>query len=246
MKEVSRIKIEGASGYCPYEDAYNDTLVIEKNSIKYEYKPTQESDINPVRKWSYKTTSPLFEKLFDDVVALLPTVINTDNEAVFCTDVGGYSFTVTYSDGSKWKEWFCTVGDTFADFFRCIKRMIPESEYTPVLLLTNEDFDECDARYDFDKKNPVDRIKDMEALYKRSVAIIKDMLHTLDNYKESLHEIRELEAYYASDVWKKDFALDEAGKFPKNLERGVLSEDGLYDLLEQNKEVMEIIATIRG
>ena len=232
MKEVSRIKIEGASGYCPYEDAYNDTLVIEKNSIKYEYKPTQESDINPVRKWSYKTTSPLF--------------INTDNEAVFCTDVGGYSFTVTYSDGSKWKEWFCTVGDTFADFFRCIKRMIPESEYTPVLLLTNEDFDECDARYDFDKKNPVDRIKDMEALYKRSVAIIKDMLHTLDNYKESLHEIRELEAYYASDVWKKDFALDEAGKFPKNLERGVLSEDGLYDLLEQNKEVMEIIATIRG
>ena len=82
--------------------------------------------------------------------------------------------------------------------------------------------------------------------HERSVTMIIDMIHTLENYKDSLSEIRELEAYYASDVWKKDFALDEAGKLPKNLERGVLSEDGLYDLLEQNKKVIEIIATIRG
>ena len=82
--------------------------------------------------------------------------------------------------------------------------------------------------------------------HNRLVTMIKNMLHTLDNYKESLTEIRKLEAYYASDVWKKDFALDEAGKLQKNLERGVLSEDGLYDLLERNKEVMEIIASICG
>jgi hypothetical protein len=82
--------------------------------------------------------------------------------------------------------------------------------------------------------------------HERSVTMIKNMLHTLDNHKESLPDIRELEAYYASDVWKKDFALDEAGILPKNLERGVLSEDGLYDLLEQNKEVMEIIASFSG
>ena len=246
MKEVSRIKIEGASGYCPYEEAYNDTLVIEKNSIKYDYKPAQESDINPVRKWNYKTTSPLFEKLFDDVVALLPTVINTDSEAVFCTDVGGYSFTVTYSDGSKWKDSFCTVGDTFADFFRCIKRMIPKSEYTPALLLTNEDFEDCDIEYDFDKKKPVERIKDMEVLYNRAVSMTKVMIYMLENYIESLPEIRELEAYYSSDAWKKDFALDEAGKLPKKLERGVLSEDGLYNLLERNKEVLKMISLIRG
>ena len=76
--------------------------------------------------------------------------------------------------------------------------------------------------------------------------MIKDMAHALKKYKESLPEIRELEAYYASDVWKKDFALDEAGKIPKNLERGVLSEDGLYDLLEQNKEIIGMISEIRG
>ena len=41
-----------------------------------------------------------------------------------------------------------------------------------------------------------------------------------------------LSAYYGSDKWKTDFAADEAGLLPKDLKRGVLSEDGLYDLLE--------------
>ena len=41
-----------------------------------------------------------------------------------------------------------------------------------------------------------------------------------------------LEAYYGSDEWKADYAADEAGLLPKELKRGVLSEDGLYDLLE--------------
>lgn len=242
MKEVSKIKIEGASGFCHIAEAYNDSLVIEKNSIKYDYKPMQESEINPVRKWNYKTTSPLFEKLFNDVVTLLPTVINTDSEAVFCTDVGGYDFTVTYSDGSKWKDSFCTCGDTFAEFFNCIKRMIPESEYTPALLLTHEDFEDCDIEYDFDKKKPVDRIKEMEVLFKRAESVTRVMIQTLDIYKESLPEIRELEAYYTGDLWKKDFALDEAGKLPKNLERGVLSEDGLYNMLERNEEILAMLS----
>ena len=34
MKEVSRIKIEGASGYCPYEEAYNDTKYDEEQLEK--------------------------------------------------------------------------------------------------------------------------------------------------------------------------------------------------------------------
>lgn len=45
--------------------------------------------------------------------------------------------------------------------------------------------------------------------------------------------LRELENYYGSDEWKQDFADDEAGKLPKQLKRGVLSEDGIYNLLER-------------
>ena len=44
--------------------------------------------------------------------------------------------------------------------------------------------------------------------------------------------VQALEAYYTSDEWKRDFADDEAGKLPKSLKRGVLSEDGIDRLLE--------------
>ncbi|MCR5283532.1 MAG: DUF4298 domain-containing protein [Lachnospiraceae bacterium] len=42
-----------------------------------------------------------------------------------------------------------------------------------------------------------------------------------------------LEAYYTSKDWRFDFELDEAGLLPAGLKRGVLSEDGLFDLLEE-------------
>nr|WP_081794705.1 DUF4298 domain-containing protein [[Eubacterium] cellulosolvens] len=32
--------------------------------------------------------------------------------------------------------------------------------------------------------------------------------------------------------------IDEAGEFPEKLRRGVLSEDGIYNFLERNKEIM--------
>ena len=54
-------------------------------------------------------------------------------------------------------------------------------------------------------------------------------------------KIQELEAYYTSPKWKEDFATDEAGKLPKNLKRGVLSEDGIYNVLERNKELLELL-----
>ena len=44
---------------------------------------------------------------------------------------------------------------------------------------------------------------------------------------------RALSAYYGSAAWKRDYAADEAGLLPPSLKRGVLSEDGIYNLLEQ-------------
>ena len=48
--------------------------------------------------------------------------------------------------------------------------------------------------------------------------------------------LAELEKYYTSDTWKQDFAADEAGLLPKELKRGVLSEDGVYNLLSESDE----------
>ena len=44
-------------------------------------------------------------------------------------------------------------------------------------------------------------------------------------------EIQKLEAYYTSQQWKDDFAMDEKGELPEKLRRGILSEDGIYNLI---------------
>lgn len=45
-------------------------------------------------------------------------------------------------------------------------------------------------------------------------------------------EIRQrLADYYFGPLWREDYEADEAGLLPKDLKRGVLSQDALYDLL---------------
>ena len=52
-------------------------------------------------------------------------------------------------------------------------------------------------------------------------------------------DIRILDAYYRSPLWRSDFEADEAGKLPADLPRGVLSEDGIYNVLEKNQELKQ-------
>ena len=40
-------------------------------------------------------------------------------------------------------------------------------------------------------------------------------------------------AYYEGGQWLKDFECDERGELPKDLKRGVLSEDGVYNLISE-------------
>ena len=51
--------------------------------------------------------------------------------------------------------------------------------------------------------------------------------------------IRILAEYYGSDDWKRDFADDEAGLLPKELKRGVLSEDGIWNVLSSEESEQE-------
>ena len=42
-----------------------------------------------------------------------------------------------------------------------------------------------------------------------------------------------LDDYYRSPQWRSDFEADEAGMLPQDMPRGVLSEDGIYNVLEE-------------
>ena len=94
-------------------------------------------------------------------------------------------------------------------------------------------------------ENAIKRINEMES-------ILDEALRKMDNAEEAPQElleyqteIKKLDEYYSDQDWKDDFALDEDGLLPKDLKRGVLSEDGIYDALERNKEVMERIRGTR-
>ena len=57
---------------------------------------------------------------------------------------------------------------------------------------------------------------------------------TLDRFDDIQGDVQELSAYYGSESWHADLAEDEAGNLPADLKRGVLSEDGIYDVLSEH------------
>ena len=83
----------------------------------------------------------------------------------------------------------------------------------------------------------IERIKQMELRLERAAAVVMEMSATLDMYESALEDIKALDKYYSSDEWKQDFADDEAGFLPKDLKRGVLSEDGIWNLLSDAREL---------
>ena len=81
----------------------------------------------------------------------------------------------------------------------------------------------------------------------RASSAVINFSAALDKFVEEQQAIAALSDYYGSDEWKQDFADDEAGLLPADLKRGVLSEDGIWNLLADNRELMnrmkEVIAT---
>ena len=65
----------------------------------------------------------------------------------------------------------------------------------------------------------------------RRIMYYEDMMQQAESGSAEL--LKALSDYYGSDEWKRDYAADEAGLLPKDLKRGVLSEDGIYALLEE-------------
>ena len=66
------------------------------------------------------------------------------------------------------------------------------------------------------------RIRRMEELYD---ALREDPGHP---------SLGKLVRYYESGQWLRDYELDEQGLLPRDLKRGVLSQDGIYNLLDNS------------
>lgn len=75
-------------------------------------------------------------------------------------------------------------------------------------------------------KDIVGRVMHIEACVK----CVEDALQKGD-VQNVRRQIETLRAYMESGQWLADYEADERGELPVQLKRGVLSQDGLYDLL---------------
>lgn len=69
----------------------------------------------------------------------------------------------------------------------------------------------------------IERITCMEALFDRAL--------------EERVIPRELTDYYFGGQWLQDYQADERGELPPKLKRGVLSEDGVWNLIAELEQV---------
>ena len=83
----------------------------------------------------------------------------------------------------------------------------------------------------------IERIKWMEQRFNKALATIKD--RSADSLKAIKEDVAELSKYHGSELWKQDLAADETGNLPPDLKRGVLSEDGIWNLLSDYREIQK-------
>ena len=88
-----------------------------------------------------------------------------------------------------------------------------------------------------ENKQQIVRIRLMERRLDRALLAVKRLSAALDKWEAVQEDIAVLDKYYGSDDWKQDFVDDEAGLLPADLKRGVLSEDAIWNLLADSKEL---------
>ena len=87
-------------------------------------------------------------------------------------------------------------------------------------------------------KAQTERIRKMESYLDEAGEAIAELNEALAKYERIQNKYYKLVEYYGCRRWMDDFEADESGKLPADLKRGVLSEDAVYDLLTEHRELM--------
>ena len=86
-----------------------------------------------------------------------------------------------------------------------------------------------------------ERITQMEQRLDRATAAVEALEAAIEQYKAASDDLAALNTYLGSPEWHADRDDDEAGRLPKDLRRGVLSEDAIWNLLERHRELQKHI-----
>lgn len=86
------------------------------------------------------------------------------------------------------------------------------------------------------------RIREMEQIFREASASLDQLSNAWEEYTALAPRLAALEAYYTGPQWRTDYVADEAGLLPSDMPRGVLSQDGVYDLLARRDQLLRQIA----
>ncbi len=86
-----------------------------------------------------------------------------------------------------------------------------------------------------DLQMTIERIQKMEAYFDEVVEALKKDSAILEKDASVKEKLQILIAYYENGQWLADYESDERGELPAELKRGILSQDGLYNLLSEIK-----------
>ena len=92
----------------------------------------------------------------------------------------------------------------------------------------------------------LNRIKYMEESLDLLSHALRQLTQAADEYQRLQPRLQELSEYYSSPLWRQDFDDDSSGKLPKNLKRGVLSEDGIYNFLSEHTDLMNLLGKLQS
>lgn len=84
------------------------------------------------------------------------------------------------------------------------------------------------------------RVREMEERYDELTRVLAGLDEAISEYKTFKPDLQALREYMESGQWEQDFEADEAGQIPADVKRGVLSEDGLYDLLQGADKILSL------
>lgn len=90
-----------------------------------------------------------------------------------------------------------------------------------------------------DVKDIISRVEEYESKLDRVTMALSEMYAALDEYQRVKGDLDDLREYLDNGQWRKDYEADERGDLPKDLKRGVLTEDAIWDLLEREKEIRD-------
>ncbi len=85
----------------------------------------------------------------------------------------------------------------------------------------------------------IERVRHYEKILDDALEAVGNLSDALDAYTKIRGQLKELKEYYFEKEWMEDRRAEEEGRVPQDMKRGVLSEDAVYDLVTDERELME-------